>query len=88
MMDSYETSEKMIAADGILKREAIGVIKTAPGTYLLRTLWNVPRMWFSAAVESRMSPVALQSTGLPSMTTGPMVGCMSPMTPCLSSATA
>ena len=57
MMDSYETSEKMIAADGILKREAIGVIKTAPGTYLLRTLWNVPRMWFSAAVESRMSPV-------------------------------
>ena len=57
MMDSYETSDKMIAADGILKREAIGVIKTAPGTYFLRTLWNVPRMWFSAAVESRMSPV-------------------------------
>jgi len=57
MMDSFVTSDKMIAADGILKREAMGVIRTAPGTYFFRTLWNVPRMWFSAAVESRMSPV-------------------------------
>jgi len=56
MMDSYESSDRMIAADAILKHEAVGVIKAAPGTYLLRTLWNVPRMWFSAAVESRMSP--------------------------------
>jgi len=57
MMDSFVTSDKMIAADGILKREAMGVIRTAPGTYFLRTLWNVPRIWFSAAVESRISPV-------------------------------
>lgn len=57
MMDSYETSDKMIAADGILKREALGVIKTARGSYFLRTLWNIPRMWFSAATESRMSPL-------------------------------
>jgi hypothetical protein len=57
MMDSFETSDKMIAADGILKREAVGVIKTAPGTYFLRTLWNVPRIWFSAATESRLSPI-------------------------------
>ena len=54
MMDSFETGDKMIIADGILKREAVGVIKAAPATYFLRTLWNVPRMWFSFAVESRM----------------------------------
>src|SRR5207248_8287522 len=55
MMDSFETSDKMIAVDSILRAEGLRLIREAPGRYFLRTLWNVPRMWFSAATESRLT---------------------------------
>ncbi|MGI9104587.1 MAG: hypothetical protein ACR2IF_19265 [Terriglobales bacterium] len=52
--DSYDTNQQKIAADKILTAEALRMIAAAPGAYAWRTLLNLPRIWFSAAVKSSM----------------------------------
>jgi hypothetical protein len=50
----YGDGPRMIAANKLLTDEAAGLIRNSPGRYLVRTFWNIPRMWFSAGVESSL----------------------------------
>jgi hypothetical protein len=76
-MGNYPDNDKRRRAEKLFTTAAISNVKSWPGTYLLSSVRNMFRMWFSAYLPERFSPLmrlALVLEGLLALVLG-IMGC-------------